>query len=197
MFVRMLLVALISMLFVNQAKSDIVVFDSSTDWQDATGMIQTEDFEDVGLVANLSVTTDNGSISGGLWNDTVTDPLPIIGGVPAITTWTYSNAPTAWSTEIDLGPGGGGSGLDIEVTYTDATTEDLGTINDSGFLGIVSDDKAIATIEFSTTGNVTSTQEQYSLDNFSSGFAAVPEPCSATMLSLVGVMLIARRRRKA
>ena len=200
----------ISFLAITQVKADITVFDNAADWQVATDSIVTEDFEDQELVSNLSVTSDNGTIDNGLWNDTVSDPagaaIPLVGGFfpdgpDEITTWTYDNAPTAWSTLIDLAPGGDGSGLEIDVTYTDNTTESLGTINDSGFLGFVSDDKAIATIEFSTVRTATSSQEQHSLDNFASGFAAtttaVPEPCATVMLSLSAVILLSRRRRLA
>ena len=198
MIARLLLIASINFLLVAEANSEIVVFTSLGDWQEATENVVTENFEDDDLVSGLSVVTDNGSISGGVWNDTVDDPLLL--APAATTTWTYNNAPAAWSTDIDLTPGGGGSGLDVVVTYTDLTTESLGTIDTSGFLGIVVTENAISQIEFSTSALLGITQEEYALDNFASGFAvtttAVPEPCGGTLLSLVGVMLAASRRRR-
>ena len=71
MILRTLLFASISFLLVAEAKSEIVVFTSLSDWQEATENVVTENFEDDDLVSGLSVVTDNGTISGGLWNDTV------------------------------------------------------------------------------------------------------------------------------
>ena len=204
MFVRIWFSVLILFATTAHAQTDITIFTNLTDWQDATELVVTEGFEDDTLVSNLGVTTDNGEvdIANALWSDNVTSQtLGILGAPAATTTWTYNNAPTAWSTDIDLSPGGAGSGLDITVTYSDGAVEDLGTVSTSGFLGIVSNDTtiSIASIEMSTSALVGS-QEQFNLDNFASGFAAtvsVPEPSTLTLLSLTSVLLMAKRRRLA
>ena len=193
MFLRVIFVAVIFLVTATRVQGDITIFTAENDWQQATALIMTETFDDNDLVSNLDVSSDNGSVSGGLWNDDVTDPLL---GASATTTWIYSDSPTAWSTDIDLAPGGAGSGLDIDVTYTDLTTESLGTVDTTGFFGIVSDDKAIAEIVFSTTSLLGLSQEQFALDNFSSGVAvAVPEPSSFSLLSVVATLALLKRRR--
>ena len=193
MMTRVLIVALIVLAINVEVEADTIVFTSSGDWQTATESIVTEDFNDATLVGNLTVITDNGFINNSIWNDEVDDPA--LGGA-AETTWIYSGAPTAWSTEIDLEPGGGGSGLDIEVTYTDSTTENFATFDSGDFFGFVSD-KGISQVNLSTTALLGLTQEQFALDNMSSGFAAVPEPSAIAFLSLAGALLLRRRRRLA
>ena len=194
MSVRVIVATSILMFVVAQTKADVVVFTDSNGWLAATDSVLTEDFEDTSLVPNLTVTTDNGVISDGVWNDSVDDPIL---GSNADTTWVYGGAPSAWSTEIDLNPGGAGSGLDIRVTYTDLTNQTFDEITTSGFWGFVSSDKAISEVNISTTTLLGLTQEQFAFDNMSSGIAAtaVPEPGTSGLLLAVGGWLIGRRRR--
>ncbi|QEG24095.1 hypothetical protein [Mariniblastus fucicola] len=191
MIIRFLATVSILLAISSSVHADIVIFTDQSAWLAATQSLITENFDDTTLVSGLSSTSDNGGIAGGTWNDTVTDPLI---GSASTTEWSYTNAPTAWGAFFDLTPGGEGSGIDIDVQLDDLSSESLGTIDSDGFWGFISDDQGINSIEFSTSTFLGLSQEEYAMDNMSTGFAAVPEPSAATVLVLASMALLRRRR---
>src|SRR3972149_3503792 len=77
-------------------------------WKAAAGSFATEDFSDAILNTGVSVSSTNGSVSGGEWSDVV-----VVGG--GATHWIFTEPRTAWGAEFwDLaGPGGLGQGIQV------------------------------------------------------------------------------------
>jgi hypothetical protein len=123
------------------------VYTDKSAWEAEVGTYETEDFSDATLNPGVSVVTDQGYVTGGLWWDQVDDgdwPLNT-GGEIWTTTWTFDDPIYAWGGTFDAyDPGGPGSS--IKVTYIDGTSIFVGTIpntiNDA-FWGFVSDEPFI------------------------------------------------------
>lgn len=100
------------------------VYTDKANWEAAVGSWATEDFSDATLNPGVSVVSDNGYVTGGLWWDRVDDGD---WGDYGETTWTFADPIYAWGGTFDANiPGGPGSS--IKVTYLDGTETDVGTI---------------------------------------------------------------------
>src|SRR5262249_2292953 len=80
------------------------------------GSFQTEDFSSPTLVPGLSVTSTNGSVTGG--------PLSylLVPGT-ATTTWSFSTPAIGFGGDWDLSPAGPGTGIQFLLTFLDNTTQ--------------------------------------------------------------------------
>jgi hypothetical protein len=121
------------------ALASTTVYTNRTAWETAVGTWATEDFDDGTVDPPVSVVSDNGYVTGGLWWDQVDDSAGYD------TTWTFANPIIAWGGTFDAyNPGGPGSS--INVTYIDGTSVFVGTIPNSingTFWGFVSDEPFI------------------------------------------------------
>ena len=115
------------------------VYTDKSAWEAAVGTWTTEDFSDATLNPGVSVVSDMGYVTGGLWWDRVDD------GAGNDTTWTFDLPIFAWGGTFDAyNPGGPGSS--INVTYVDGTSVVVGTIPNTiedTFWGFVSDEPFI------------------------------------------------------
>ena len=178
----------------------ITTYSTVAAWTTAAGgSVTVEDFADATLVTGLAIDFGNflppNNISGGVWNDTGLASINNDADAPKVT---FSPGTTAWGADFDLTAFGVGSGLSVNLHFTDGTTNVFNILNTSstqafvGFVGVVS---SVAIDSFfvealSLTGN----GESFTADNlrFVSGPAnpgggdgggtQVPEPSSLALL---------------
>jgi hypothetical protein len=111
------------------ALATATVYTDKSAWKTAVGTWATEDFSDATLNPGVSVVSDEGYVTGGLWWDRVDDgDWPSnTGGEVWTTNWTFADPIYAWGGTFDANiPGGPGSS--IKVTYIDGTSVVVGTI---------------------------------------------------------------------
>jgi len=200
------LVALAALAFCGGAAQGdtVTTYTSASTWQAAVGSTTTEDFADTTLATGLSATLgSNAFIGSGVLNvnsQLLTFPTPSV--------LTFSPGVTGFGGTFDLTPGGNGGGLDLLITFSNATTTDVfiaGTDPQfNGFFGVVSNGTTISSVTLkgaSFTGN----GESFTLDNlqFSTGTGTgdnggpttgVPEP-STLLLSALGLGGLAALKR--
>lgn len=120
------------------------VYTDKSAWEAAVGAYVTEDFSDATLNPGVSVVSDNGYVTGGLWWDRVDDGdwVNNTGHEIWTTTWTFAVPIYAWGGTFDAyNPGGPGSS--IRVTYIDGTSVVVGIVTNTTadtFWGFVSDE---------------------------------------------------------
>jgi hypothetical protein len=162
-----LVVALsVCVFWTNVAQADTVTtFTNASTWQAAVGSTTTEDFADSTLATGLSVTfgSSNAFIGNGVLNvnsQLLTFPTPSV--------LTFSPGVTGFGGTFDLTPGGNGGGVDLFITFSNASTTDAfiaGTTPQfNGFFGVVSNGVAISSVTLkgaSFTGN----GESFTLDD--------------------------------
>jgi hypothetical protein len=184
-------------LFSSTARADTVTtYTSASSWLAAVGSsTTTEDFASSILTTGLSATFGpNAFIGGGVLTvngQLLTFPTPSV--------LTFSPGVTGFGGTFDLTPGGDGGGLNLLVTFSNATTADViipgGTPQFNGFFGVVSNGVTISSVTLrgaSFTGN----GESFTLDNlqYTTGTGTggggpstgVPEP-STLLLSALGL----------
>jgi hypothetical protein len=175
--------AISASLFAGAANASVTVFTDRTLWEAAAGtIIATEDFSDLSFVNGLAIS--KGGLSGGAWLDVV-DPS---------TMYTF-NPVNSVGFDLDMGPGGFGTGHVWTVHFVGGGSHALAEIDDYvGFYGIVS---SAPINKLTVAAGAGCCVETYNLDNMT--FGVVPEPATWTMLiagfGLVGTAV--RRRREA
>src|SRR5262245_25261861 len=80
----------------------------------AAGSLQTEDFSDTTLLPALSVTSNVGSITGGVWHDQLSPSQQT-------TTWSFSGPITAFGGNWNTGTPQ--AGISFTLTFLDNTTQ--------------------------------------------------------------------------
>jgi hypothetical protein len=175
--------AIAASLVAGAANASVTVFTDRPTWTAAAGnIIGTEDFEDGSFINGLTIS--KGSISGGQWFDVV-DPA---------TEFSF-NPVTALGFDLDMGPGGFGTGHIYTIHFVGGGTHVLDEIDDFiGFYGIVS---SMAFNKLTIAAGTGCCVETYLLDDMT--FGVVPEPGTWAMLiagfGLVGTAV--RRRRES
>jgi hypothetical protein len=174
------------------AKAVIITdYSSASAWQTAVGSYTTEDFNDATLNLGLSVSTVNGSISGGLWNDKVVQS-------GASTTWMFTNPINAWGADFDFTPGDWGGGINVSLdllgngvvlahTMLNPSLPDGNTWPFVGFYGLRAD-MSFDRVVLTGGSQKWATQESYTLDNMK--YSSIPEPTTWSMLVLGVVALL-------
>jgi hypothetical protein len=180
----------------------VTTYTSLANFQAAAGTTVTEDFTDSTLQTGLSITFGQGaSISGGVFN--AIGSCIVCESMFPSSQLNFSPATSAFGGLFDLTPGGNGGGLDLFITFSNATTTDafIGA-NFNGFFGVVSNGTAISSIKIKGVG-LTGSGESYSLDNaiFASangGPTAVPEPASVLLFGtlLTGAFITRSLRQR-
>src|SRR4029077_3730414 len=142
------LVALAALAFCGGAAQGdtVTTYTSASTWQAAVGSTTTEDFADTTLATGLSATLgSNAFIGSGVLNvnsQLLTFPTPSV--------LTFSPGVTGFGGTFDLTPGGNGGGLDLLITFSNATTTDVfiaGTDPQfNGFFGVVSNGTTISSV---------------------------------------------------
>jgi len=139
-------------------------------WEAAVGTWATEDFSDATLNPGVSVVSDWGSVTGGLWLDRVDDGD--YGEGVLETTWTFDPPIYAWGGTFDANiPGGPGSS--INVTYIDGSSVVVGTIPNTiqdTFWGFVSDEPFIQ-VHLEDAALIEYARETYEMDDMVYSFS--------------------------
>jgi len=135
------LALVLSLALAAPALAAATVYTDKSAWETAVGTWTTEDFSDATLNPEISVVSDVGYVTGGLWWDRVDDG-DWTGGPVLTTNWTFADPIYAWGGTFDaFNPGGPGSS--INVTYMDGTSVVVVTIPNTinaTFWGFVSDE---------------------------------------------------------
>ncbi len=183
--------------------SSATFFTDRAAFEAASGVLTTEDFADGTFAPGMTASTDNGSISGGLWSDNVTPPLNLafIGLIPRNqTTFGFGSGQLSFGADFDLGPGGAGKGIQFVLDGTDVLATQLFTTVPT-FFGFIANTAFNSVTLRSGTAAPLGTGEQYTLDNLTFAGAvvpaAVPLPGSlALLLAGLGGMSVLRHGRK-
>ncbi len=180
-------------LFAGASQASTTFYTTEASFLAAPGPTILEDFQDSTLASGLAITTDAGSIGGGLFNDRV-----VYGG--AQTTFSFAGGSQVFGGFWDETPGGFGQGLALTIDLVAGGTQLLSQqINSSagGFFGFISTD----TFD-SVRINAASSEccaETYNLDNMRFSAGGVPEPAAWALMLMgfggVGVALRSNRRR--
>jgi len=189
--------AVVLVLCAGVASATTVTYTSRPLWNIALANIPvvatlTEDFND-GLVNQtwLSVASTVGTVTAFQWSDVI-DASPL-----KTTTWSWAVPMVGFGGDFDLyNPGGPGTGIDIWADFGSGLTYVMSVPNSAAdtFYGFIST-AAFTDVKF-VQGSLGGVQETYYLDDLS--YAWVPEPGTFFLLGtgLVGLGLVARRRRK-
>ena len=173
--------AIAASLVAGAANASVSVFTDKPTWTAAAGVIiGTEDFEDASFINGLTIS--QGGLSGGTWLDAV-DPA---------TEYSF-DAVTALGFDLDMGPGGFGTGHIYTIHFVGGGTHVLDEIDDFiGFYGIVS---SMAFNKLTIAAGTGCCIETYRVDNMT--FGVVPEPGTwAMLIAGFGLVGTAVRRRK-
>lgn len=172
--------ALAASLVTGVAHASVTVYFDQPSWAAAAGnIIGTEDFSDMAFINGLTIS--KGGIDNGAWADVVDPP----------TDFSF-NPVTAVGFDVDMDPGGFGTGHIYTIHFVGGGTHVLPELNDyNGFYGIVS---SMAFEKLTIAAGTLCCVETYTLDNMT--FGVVPEPATWAML-IVGFGLVgtAMRRR--
>jgi len=190
----------------SSARADTVTaYTNATTWQTALGAsTTTEDFSSSTLTTGLSATFgSNAFIGSGVLNvngQLLTFPTPSV--------FTFSPGVTGFGGIFDLTPGGDGGGLNLLITFSNATTTGTlipgGTPQFNGFFGVISNGVTISSVTL-RGASITGNGESFTLDNLHStggrpggggntgGNTGVPEP-STLLLSALGLGGLALKR---
>ena len=179
----------------------ITVFSNdAAGWAAAAGSAQTENFNDATLLPGLTVTTNFGSVTGGVWSDRMS--------ASQTTTWFFGSPTIAFGGNWDLSPGAPGTGIAFTVTFLNNTTQlvavEVPNTFTGEFFGFVSDTPFKSVLE--TVGIQscsTCVAETHNLDNLTFSTSATPAPVPlpaalplfATGLGVLG--LLGWRRKRA
>ena len=180
----------------------ITVFSNdAAGWAAAAGSAQTENFNDATLLPGLTVTTDFGSVTGGVWFDRMS--------ASQTTTWFFGSPTIAFGGNWDLSPGDPGTGIAFTVTFLNNTTQlvavEVPNTLTGEFFGFVSDTPFKSVLETVGTQSCSICAETHNLDNltFSASAPAAPVPLPgafqlfATGLGALGLLAWRRKRKQA
>ena len=154
-------------------------FTDRTAWTENLVNPITEDFQDDQLQDGLSLTTQRGSIDGGVWNDVLTKGTRFAAG--STTVFSFSNAISYFGATWDIRPADEGTG--IRLTFLSGGQE-IGNQEipyvSHGFWGVVSD------ITFDSVllshGSRFAYKETFTLDDLVFGTALGPQQTSSDLV---------------
>jgi hypothetical protein len=192
-----ILLALVCMLGLTiQVHAATTVYTDKAAWESAFSTVATEDFSDTVLNAELSVVSDAGEVTGGVWHDRV-----VPGGDS--TTFSFATAIFGFGGDWDLaGPGGMGTGITVTLSLlaggTEVLTTEIPRSIAGSFWGFVTD--VAFTDVVLTAGTQSGVAETHTLDNLvysSSPVSAVPVPAAVWLFGSGLLGLLGVRRRTA
>lgn len=166
--ISIVLALMLSLVLVAPVLAASTVYTDKSAWEAAAGAYVTEDFSDATLNPGVSVISDQGYVTGGLWWDLVDDGdwFNNIGNETWTTTWTFAVPIVAWGGTFDAyNPGGPGSS--IKVTYVDGTSAVVGYISQNTsdtFWGFVSDE-AFTQVRLEDAEWLVEAAETYEMDD--------------------------------
>ena len=168
------------------------VITNETDWQNAVGTWETENFNDTTLNTGITLTTDNGIVDGALYPDKFYDNLV---DENDSTTWSFLTPIGAWGGTFDLdGPGGPGSSINVYRGNALVFTGNIPNSLAGTFWGFASGALFDRVVLKEGPGTF---QERYTMDNMVYSTTVVPLPPAAWLgLGLLGSLGLMRRMRR-
>ena len=184
-FVAALALGVAPLAFAMPANASVTIFGNAGAF-DAAHNETIEDFNDATLTTGLTITTTNGNIASGRFNDVVTPS-------GATTTFTFAAPQVAFGGIFNMTPGGLGSSLRFFIDGVELATQ-VPSVGGEQFFGF-SSTTAFSSVRVASGSNPG--QETYNLDNLRFAAGAVPEPATWAMLILgFGVIGGAMRTRQ-
>lgn len=176
-----------------QANAATTIYTDKASWEAAFFSVTTEDFTDSALNAGVSVVSDAGSVTGGIWSDRL---------VPSgdSTTFSFASAIFGFGGDWDLaGPAGQGTGITLTLTLlaggTEVLTTEIPRSTAGTFWGFVSD--VAFTDVLLTAGTQSGVAETFHLDNMVYSASPVPVPAAVWLFGSGLLGLLGVRRKKA
>lgn len=176
-----------------QAHAATTVYTDKASWGSAFSTVATEDFSDTVLNAGVTVVSDAGSVTGGIWSDRM-DPSG------DTTTFSFASAIFGFGGDWDLaGPGGQGTGIAITLTLlaggTEVLTTEIPRTTAGTFWGFVTD--VAFTDVLLTAGTQQGVAETFHMDNMVYSASPVPVPAAVWLFGSGLLGLLGVRRKKA
>jgi hypothetical protein len=176
-----------------QAQAATTIYTDRSAWEASFNTSTTEDFSDAALNAGVTVVSDAGSVSGGVWSDRL---------VPSgdSTTFSFASAIFGFGGDWDLaGPGGQGTGIAFTLTLlaggTEVLTTEIPQTTAGTFWGFVTD--VAFTDVLLTAGTQIGSAETFYLDNMAYSSSPVPVPAAVWLFGSGLLGLLGVRRKKA
>lgn len=170
--------------------ANISIFTDRAAFEAAIGSFTVETFDDGTVDAPVSVVSDFGSVSGGLWADRVDNAEQ--------TVWSFATAVTGFGGDWDMSPGGFGTGVQLTLNFAGGGSQAVSSEipnNTVGFWGVTSDMAftSVLVSEGADTGGGRF-RETHDFDNLTT--APVPLPAAGwLMIAGLGALAATRARR--
>jgi hypothetical protein len=175
-----------------QAHAATTVYTDKASWESAFSTVATEDFTDSVLNTGVSVVSNNGSVTGGEWQDVITST--------GTTTFSFASGIFGFGGDWDLaGPGGQGTGIIVTLTLlaggTEVLTTEIPRTLAGTFWGFVSD--VAFTDVLLTMGTQATGIETFHMDNMVYSASPVPVPAAVWLFGSGLLGLLGLKRKKA